>query len=304
MQLSRAVFDELRLLIHRLCGLVVGEDKTYLVRHRLGPLARAVGCRSFEEFGQKLRGPEGAALHAPIIEAITTAETSFFRDGHLFDAFRAHLLPRLVEKARGGARVRLWCAAAATGQEPYSLAMLLCDYVQANASPRLPGGKRATGAGVSEGDFSILATDISEKVLAVARAGEYSERDVARGLTPALLARHFERRDAAWVVREPARRLVEFRRLNLTEPLPDLYSFDAIFCRNLLIYFDLETRRRVCRGLHDHLIEGGWLVLGAAENLYGVSDQFEALRYRDALVYRKSARACAHSFDASALITP
>jgi chemotaxis protein methyltransferase CheR len=290
MQLSRSVFDELRSLIHRLCGLVVGEDKTYLVRHRLGPLARAVGCRSFEEFAQKLRGPEGAALHAPIIEAITTAETSFFRDGHLFDVVRTHLLPRLVEKARGGAKVRIWCAAAATGQEPYSVAMLLCDYIQANPPPQSLGGKRATGAGVSQGDFSILATDISEKVLAVARPAGYSERDAARGLTPALLARHFERRDAAWVVREPVRRLVEFRRLNLAGPRPDLHSFDAIFCRNLLIYFDLDTRQRVCRGLHDHLLEDGWLVLGAAENLYGVTDQFEALRHGDALVYRKWAR--------------
>jgi chemotaxis protein methyltransferase CheR len=282
------MFDELRLLIHRLCGLVVGEDKNYLVRHRLGPLARAIGCRSFEEFVLKLRGPEGAALHAPIIEAITTAETSFFRDGHMFEAFRTHLLPRLGEKARRGAKVRIWCAAAATGQEPYSLAMLLCDYVQANASLLPPKGILATKASASEGDFSILATDISEKVLAAARAGEYSARDAARGLTPALLARHFERRGPAWVVREPARRLVEFRRLNLTGVLPDLYSFDAVFCRNLLIYFDLDTRRRVCRGLHDHLLEDGWLVLGAAENLYGVTDQFEPLRHGDALIYRKS----------------
>jgi chemotaxis protein methyltransferase CheR len=298
------MFDELRLLIHRLCGLVVGEDKTYLVRHRLGPLAQAIGCRSFEEFVLKLRGPEGTALHAPIIEAITTAETSFFRDGHAFEVFRTQLLPRLGEKARRGGKVRIWCAAAATGQEPYSLAMLLCDYVQANASSLPSGGKPATQAGASEGDFSILATDISEKVLAVARAATYSDRDAARGLTPALLARHFERRDGAWVVRESVRRLVEFRRLNLTGSLPALNSFDAIFCRNLLIYFDLETRRRVCRGLHDHLLNGGWLVLGAAENLYGVSDQFEALRLRDALVYRKSAGTGAQAVDASVLRHP
>jgi chemotaxis protein methyltransferase CheR len=278
MELSRSLFDELRRLIHRLCGLVVGEDKAYLIRHRLGPVARAAGCRSFEEFAQKLRGPEGASLHAPVVEAITTAETSFFRDAHVFEAFRCHLLPRLGEKARGGAKVRLWCAAAATGQEAYSLAMLLQDYIMANP-----------GAGLREGGFSILATDISERVLATARAAEYGERDVARGLTPALLARCFERRGDVWAVRPPVRRLVEFRRLNLTGALTDLPAFDAIFCRNLLIYFDLDTRRRVCRGLHGLLTGGGWLVLGAAENLYGVSDQFEALRFGDALVYRKPA---------------
>ena len=183
MELTPAVFDELRRLIHRLCGLVVGEDKAYLIQHRLGPVARAVGCGSFEEFAQKLRGPDGAALHVPIIEAITTAETSFFRDGRVFEAFRCHLLPRLGDKARAGAKVRLWCAAASTGQEPYSLAMLLRDHVAAER-----------GRGLREADFSILATDISEKVLAAARAAEYGEREVARGLTPDLLARHFERR--------------------------------------------------------------------------------------------------------------
>lgn len=280
MELSSAVFDELRRLIHQLCGLAVGEDKAYLIRHRLAPVARAAGCRSFKELAQKLRGPQGASLHAAVVEAITTAETSFFRDGHSFEAFRAHLLPRLGERASGGAKVRLWCAAAATGQEPYSLAMLLADYIQANR-----------GLGLRESDFSILASDISEKVLATARAAEYSDRDTARGLTPARLARHFERRGGAWVVREPVRRLVEFRRLNLTAPPADLAPFDAIFCRNLLIYFDLDTRQRVCRQLHALLLDGGWLVLGAAENLYGVSDQFEAHRFGDALAFRKSAQA-------------
>ncbi|HVS36107.1 MAG TPA: protein-glutamate O-methyltransferase CheR [Gemmataceae bacterium] len=278
MNLSRSVFDELRQLIHRLCGLVVDDDKAYLIRHRLGPVARTAGCRSFEELAQKLRGPEGAALHASIVEAITTAETSFFRDGHPFEAFRCHLLPRLGEKARAGVKVRLWCAAASTGQEPYSLAMLLHDYLTANR-----------GVGLRKSDFSILATDISERVLATARAAEYGDRDVARGLTPAVLARHLEKRHGVWAVREPVRRLVDFRRLNLTGPLIDLPAFDAIFCRNLLIYFDLDARRRICRNLHNLLTDGGWLVLGAAENLYGVSEQFESLRLGDALVYRKAA---------------
>ncbi len=143
------------------------------------------------------------------------------------------------------------------------------------------------------GDFAVLATDISERVLATARAAEYTDRDAARGLSPALLARCCERRGHAWVVREPVRRLVEFRRLNLTGPLTDLAPFDAVFCRNLLIYFDLDTRRRVCRGLHDLLTDGGWLILGAAENLYGVSNHFEALRFGDAIFYQKGGRGAA-----------
>jgi chemotaxis protein methyltransferase CheR len=248
----------------------VGEDKAYLVRHRLAPVARAAGCRSFEELARKLRGPDGAALHDPIVEAITTPETSFFRDERPFEAFRRELLPRLGEAARRGGRVRLWCAAAATGQEAYSLAMLADEH-----------------AGAGAAGFTILATDISERVLEKARAAAYTAREVAQGLTPGRLARHFERRGEAWVVRERVRRLVEFRRVNLMGPLGALGTFDAVFCRNVLIYFDVAARRGVCRRLHAALNPGGWLVLGAAENLYGVSDQFEAVRFADALVYRK-----------------
>src|SRR5262249_5531022 len=155
----------------RLCGLVLAEEKAYLVQHRLEPLVRASGCRDFEELCRRLRDPGGAALHDPIIEAITTSETSFFRDGHPFEAFRQHFLTRggAAPKLPSGTRLRIWCAAASTGQEPYSLAMLARD------------------AGLDERDVSILATDISAKVLAVAAAGAYGEREVTRGLTPGQL---------------------------------------------------------------------------------------------------------------------
>ncbi len=281
MHLSRETYDELRQAVYRLCGLVLGEDKAYLVRHRLGPLARASGCRSFEEFGERLRRPGSEALRDEVVEAITTAETSFFRDAHPFDAFRRHLLPELVERARrrpagGGPRVRLWSVACSTGQEPYSLAMLIHDYLHAHPSP-----------GLAEQDFRILATDVSARVLAVAAAGEYSRREVARGLTAAQVAQHFRPRGHGWVVREEVRRLVEFRRVNLVRPLAGLGTFDGIFCRNVLIYFDEATRRRLCEQLAGLLEDGGWLVLGAAENLYGITDRFEGVSVGRTLVYRK-----------------
>jgi chemotaxis protein methyltransferase CheR len=276
MELAPRTFDELRQLIHRLCGLVLADDKAYLIRHRLEPLVRAAGCRDFEEFAQKLRGPEGETLHDPIVEAITTSETSFFRDGHPFEAFRRYLLPRLGELAKGRP-LRLWCAAAATGQEPYSLAMLIDEYATAN---RL----RADA-------FSILATDVSAKVLAEATAARYSQHEVARGLTPEQTARHFQKHGKYWVLREPVRRLVRFQTLNLTRPFGGLGTFEAIFCRNVLIYFDETTRRRICEQFYALLNAGGWLVLGSAENLYGISDRFASGVYGDTIVYCKEPRA-------------
>jgi chemotaxis protein methyltransferase CheR len=273
MHLPRSTFEELRQLIHRLCGLVLAEEKAYLVRHRLEPLARASGCRDFEEFCRRLRDPGGAALYDSIIEAITTSETSFFRDRHPFEAFRQFFLPRVraASPFPSGPRLRIWCAAVSTGQEPYSLAMLVRD------------------AGLDERHVSILATDISARVLEVAAAGAYSEREVTRGLTPGQIARHFRQEEDRWLVQEPLRRLVEFRRFNILNPLVGLGRFDAIFCRNVLIYFDEGTRRRVCQQCYDALGDDGWLVLGAAENLYGIDDRFESVCLNESLVYRKVA---------------
>lgn len=278
MELPPHTCDELRRLIHRLCGVVLTPDKAYLVRHRLEPLVRKSGCGSFDELARRLREPGGTALHNSVIEAITTGETSFFRDGHPFDTFRQHLLPLLIESAQRRAglgsvpRVRLWCAAASTGQEPYSLAMLVRDYLDA---ARVPA------------EFSILATDVSAAVLAKAAAGDYDHRELSRGVSPAVLHRHFQKRGRHHGVRDEVRRLVEFRRVNLVESVLGLGTFDAIFCRNLLIYFDEATRRRLCAEFAAMLPVGGWLVLGAAENLYGVSERFESVRFGETLLFRR-----------------
>jgi chemotaxis protein methyltransferase CheR len=273
MHLPRPAFDELRRLIHGLCGVMLSEDKAYLIRHRLEPVVRDHGLAGFEELARRLRGPGGTALHDAVVEAITTGETSFFRDGHPFEAFRRHVLPDLAARK---ARPRLWCAAAATGQEPYSVAMLVYDFVEASR-----------GRGAGQPAFSILATDVSPRALAAARKGEYTRQELARGLTDAQVARYFERRGPNWVVRGPVRQLVEFRRANLVQPFAALGPFDAIFCRNVLIYFDEYTRRRVCGQLHAALAEDGWLILGSAENLYGMGDGFESMHFGDTLLYRR-----------------
>jgi chemotaxis protein methyltransferase CheR len=273
MDLPRPVFDELRRLIQGLCGVTLSEEKAYLIRHRLEPVVRDNGLSGFEELARRLRELGGAALQDAVVEAITTGETAFFRDCHPFEAFRRHVLPDLAARGR---RVRLWCAAAATGQEAYSVAMTVAEFVEANR-----------GRGVGEGTFSILATDVSARALAAARAGEYTRQEVARGLSAAQLARHFEPRGERWAVREAVRRLVEFRRANLVQPFAALGTFDAILCRNVLIYFDDDTRRRVCAQLYASLAGGGWLMLGSAENLYGFADGLESVRLGDSLFYRR-----------------
>ena len=285
MHLSHATFDELRGVIHRLCGLVIPDDKAYLIRHRLEPIVRAQGCRDFHELAVILRKAPTPALTDAIVEAITTSETSFFRDGHPFEAIRQHILPRLEETVRlrkhqfpgqKGPRVRLWCAGASTGQEPYSLAMLVHDYATARRQH-----------GLSPGDFEILATDVSAKVLATASAAEYAERDLARGLTKQQIQRYFHKTARGWTVQEKVRKLVVFRRCNLIQSFAGLGVFDLIVCRNVLIYFDDATRQRICRQFADMLAADGFLLLGSAENLYGVSDQFVSLCFGPTLVYRK-----------------
>jgi chemotaxis protein methyltransferase CheR len=285
MELSRETFDELRRLIHRVCGIVLSDDKTYLVQHRLEPLVRRSGGRSFEEFRQKLSGGEATLWQEAIIEAITTQETSFFRDRHPFETLRRYVLPELVQANRVTRRgsppvkIRLWCAGAATGQEPYSLAIVIHEF----AAAQRPGG-------LGPGDFSILATDISTQALAAATAAEYHPQHVARGLSPSQLQRFFEQCDELWVVRPALRKMVEFRRVNLTQPFLGLGTFDAILCRNVLIYFDEATRRRICDQFYTMLADGGWLVLGSAENLYGISDRFQSQQLGESLLYRKPPR--------------
>jgi chemotaxis protein methyltransferase CheR len=284
MELSRETFRQLTELIHRLCGLVVGQDKAYLVRHRLEPLVRRQGLDSFEGLLQRLQARAGASLHDAIIEAITTKETSFFRDHGLFQAIEKHVLPECVKLLMnpGGKRhrIRLWSAASSTGQEAYSLAMLVRDFVQANRSQ-----------GFHENQFNILASDISSEALEVAKTGRYSRSEVARGLSEEQRQRHFHRRGDSWILNEPVRRLVHFRQFNLLHSPAELGPFDVILCRNVLIYFDELTRRRICRALEGILHEGGWLAMGAAESLYGIDDHLEAVKIGKIVLYRKRRRA-------------
>jgi chemotaxis protein methyltransferase CheR len=279
--LSPGEFDQLRDLVHRLCGLALADEKEYLVRHRLTPVARSAGCATFAAFLEKLKGPAGPALREPIIEAVTTRETAFFRDRHPFDAFRHVLLPRLAAARRRAGRppvpVRVWSAGVATGQEAYSLAMMVDDFLR---SP--------DGADLKPRDFAVIATDISPQALAAARAGRYTDPEVLRGVSPAWRARYFHQDGAGWKIDARLRHLIEFRQVNLMDHFGGLGPVDVIFCRNVLIYFDEAARRRLCDRFAEMLAPDGWLVLGAVENLYGITSRFASEHVGPTVVYRKT----------------
>lgn len=284
MQLTPADFSEIQQVVHDLCGLVIPEDKQYLVTSRLEPVLQMNGLASFAALVLRLKQPDTLLLKDQIIEAITTNETSFNRDTHPFEGLRRFVLPelanRLIERRKSALfayqRARIWCAAAATGQEAYSVGMAVADFLAAR-SDRDQFIDR----------FSILSSDISSKSLATAREGRYSSYELDRGVTADQRARYFQQQDGMWVIDSSVRRMVEFRPLNLIQELPDLGAFDLILCRNLLIYFDEATRRRVCRQLHAALVPQGILMIGAAESLYGVTDAFSLEHLGNTVVYRK-----------------
>ncbi|MBY0397029.1 MAG: protein-glutamate O-methyltransferase CheR [Thermoleophilia bacterium] len=285
MQLSPAAFEDLRRVIPEFCGIVLSADKQYLVKSRLEPVLRRNRLASYEALVAALAGGGAPALRDEVIEAITTKETSFNRDGHPFDELRRSILPELAEELRRRRgltgltrpRARIWCAAAATGQEVYSVAMAVADVVAAR--PAL---------GLSLDDFPITATDISAAALAAARLGRYTEAEVSRGVTADQRVRYFRPDGNGWMVVEPLRRMVEYRRLNLAQPPPGLGPFDLILCRNLMIYFDEPTRRRVCQALYQSLNPRGLLLIGAAESLYGLTDAFVTERMGQTIVHRRA----------------
>ncbi len=283
MNLTPDVFVPLREYIVRLCGLSLPDDKIYLVQQRLEPLVRESGCDSFEAFVRRLPQLDSPHFRDRIIEAVTTHETAFFRDGHPFETFRRVLLPEMIARLQQRRAalalrnaIRIWCAAVSTGQEAYSIAITILDYLDA-----------VRPAGVRAEDFQILATDISPLSLATAQAGEYSEREVQRGLSASDLMRHFVRTPHGYRVAPRLRRLIDFRRSNLVQDTFERTLFDAIFCRNVLIYFDEPIRRIVIDRFAQRLVDGGFLCLGAAENLYGLTSRFVSERHRETIFYRK-----------------
>lgn len=284
MHVSPRDFRDVQTLVLKLCGLVLTDDKTYLVSSRLETVVAAHGFTNFSDYLGRLQQLNSGLMRDELVEALTTGETSFNRDGHPFEEFRRRILPTLAEiiRQRREARypvpiARLWSAGCSTGQEPYSLAMAVLDFVAANPQLHL-----------RPEHFPILATDVSNRSLNVGREGRYPAFLMDRSLPAELKSRYFRQEKGHWTANEELRRLIDFRRLNLIDGLSSLGPFEVIFCRNVLIYFDQPTRQRLCDQFHQLLAPGGLLVLGAAESLYGMVTSFESERSGATTLYRKS----------------
>lgn len=273
MQLSHDTFLKLTQLIQQWTGLALGPDKAYLVRHRLAPIVRSCGFAGFDDLLLRLQAGGAMRIQDAVVEAITTKETSFFRDEWFFDTLLKLVLPAISSTGDRG-RLRIWSAGTSTGQEAYSLAMVLRELTD------------ATGQRVPEDAPPILATDISTEAIEAAKIGLYSQQEVERGLSEARLRRYFKPHDRAWRAGDSLRKLVQFRTFNLIGSSAELGGFDLILCRNVLIYFDLPTRTRVCDNLRRALRPGGWLAVGSAESLHGISGDLETVRFDRAFLYQ------------------
>jgi chemotaxis protein methyltransferase CheR len=269
MTLTATRFDWVRQLVHRESAIVLAPGKEYLVEARLLPLARKMGLTDVDQYVDSVRSRPRPDDTRSIVEALTTNETSWFRDGDPFTTLTSTVLPSLLS-ARGPAeRLQIWSAACSSGQEAYTVAMLLEDAMP-NASARV----------------SITATDISREMVERTRAGRFSQLEVNRGLPAPMLVRHFQRAGSEWEVAPDLRRMVTARECNLAAPLPRMGPFDVVYLRNVLIYFDLPTKQAILRRVRELMRPDGWLFLGAAETTLGVDDSWSRVVLGRSSAYR------------------
>jgi chemotaxis protein methyltransferase CheR len=251
-------YEYLRKLLKDHSGLDLSADKQYLIESRLLPLSRKCGIAGIGELVQKMKG--GApTIVTQVVEAMTTNETFFFRDKVPFDHFRDSIMPEVLKARAARKSIRIWCAAGSTGQEPYSLAMCLKEMSAALAGWRV----------------EIIATDLSQEVLEKSKSGMYSQFEVQRGLPIQLLVKYFKQNGEFWQINPDIRAMVQHRQLNLLHDFSGLGTFDVIFCRNVLIYFDQDTKINIFNRLCRIMEPDGFLVLGAAETVVGLTDTFK-----------------------------
>lgn len=253
-----------RLLLEQ-AAIVLEPGKEYLVDSRLTPVARRHGLSSAAEYIQKLRGPGANGLLPELVEAMVTTETSFFRDIHPFEALKKTVLPELIQARQAERQLNIWCAAASSGQEPYTIAMILKEHF-----PELGAWK-----------LFFMASDISEEMLRRCREARYSQIEVNRGLPIALLMKYFKQEGSHWRAHDDLRAMVEFRQINLAGAWGILPQFDLVFLRNVMIYFNVEMKKSILRRVGRLLRRGGYLVLGGAETTFNLDDSFrrvEALK--------------------------
>jgi chemotaxis protein methyltransferase CheR len=264
-------FESIAAAVKARSGLSLGADKGYLVEARLEPILKRRALPNLMSLADRIR--VDPALEREVVEAMTTNETLFFRDGRPFDHMRDVLLPRLHATRPRGARLRIWSAAASTGQEAYSLAMLISEM-----GPALAGRM-----------VDIVGTDIAREPLQRAEQGLYSQFEVQRGLPARLLVKYFTKEDGGWRINRPLRDMVQFREWNLLSDLSGLGRFDIVFCRNVLIYFDQPTKARTLQAVSRVLGEDGTLYLGGAETILGMDGDLVGVPGSPGIFQKKSA---------------
>jgi chemotaxis protein methyltransferase CheR len=260
-------YEFLRKLLKERSGLDLSPDKQYLVESRLVPLARKAGLAGISELAQKMKAGSAEALTAEVVEAMTTNETFFFRDKTPFDHLKDTMLPALLQARSARRALRIWCAASSTGQEPYSIAMCL----------------KALGGAIAGWRIDIVATDLSQGVLEKSKAGIFSQFEVQRGLPIQMLVKHFTQIGDMWQLNADIRSMVQHRQLNLLQDFGHLGTFDVIFCRNVLIYFDQDTKAGIFERLARMVEPDGFVVLGAAESVVGITEAFKPFPERRGL---------------------
>ncbi len=276
-------FEAYRRILKEKSGIIVTVDKTYLLESRLTPVAKKHGFESLDTLNQSvLKGPAPAVVN-DIIEAMTTNETSFFRDKTPFDNFGAFCIPHFL-KTRATKRFKIWCAAASSGQEPYSLRILMKE------RPDMIGW-----------NVDMVGTDLSNDILAQAKGGLYSQFEVQRGLPIQLLVKYFTQDGDKWRIKDEIRNSITYKQLNLLDSYAAMGKFDAIFCRNVLIYFDEATKADILKRLAAQLEPDGYLFLGGAETVLGITDAFVPLPGARGLYVTKNS---AHLQSAAAVAPP
>lgn len=257
-------------LVRQRSAIELDAAKAYLIEARLNPVARRHGCTSTGELIQRLQAKSCPQIQQHVVEAMTTNETSFFRDTHPFDALRLTILPELARTRAEQRTLNVWSAACSTGQEAYSIAMLLHEHF-----PQLVGWKT-----------QIVCTDLSDDVLEKARAARFSQIEMNRGLPAAMLAKYFRREGMQWELLPHVRSLATFRKLNLIEPWSAMPTMDVVFLRNVLIYFAPDVKRMILEKIRKVMAPDGVLFLGAAETTMGLDDGFQRVQVENSVFYR------------------
>ncbi|MCO6432492.1 MAG: protein-glutamate O-methyltransferase CheR [Deltaproteobacteria bacterium] len=271
MTLSSADFEYIAKLVKDEAGITLDKGKEYLVQSRVEPVAKSLGFENITSLVSHLQREADRSRRRRVVESLTTHETSFFRDIEPFEALRTKVLPELLDLRASAKELSIWCGAASSGQEPYSLCMLLRESFPELADWRL----------------KFHATDVSGHILEKARTASFNQIEVNRGLPIKLLAKYFEKKGQDWVLKPQVAQMVRFSEFNLLAPFSVLAPADLVMLRNVLIYFDIETKKQILRKVYDLLKPGGYLFLGTAETTLGLCDEFERITFEKTSCYKK-----------------